>query len=402
MPRFLMPLLALVWVSASSHCLCLAADPRSPDFLIEGEILGDGILVELLTIEEAKKAIIDPSDPFFAKLTPLEISLRLDEDVTALPREEALAKFRTFLQGEVMEWSTFEKRMLEVALPLVAQACRERCPEILPKRWRFLRTTGREELGAPYTRGDCIVIPDKVALKLITALRDADATVIKNVEALGTLVVHETVHVWTRNHPIERDALYREIGFNRIEPVTLHPSIEKIRLTNPDGPGWEHAITVRDPAGEECNAILLLTSRAPEFQKGYAGVIPVLSFHLYPVTAGAKPTLKLDENGTVVRWRQTRRQGSWIRSVATPDTSSTPMRCSPRTSLSWPIRSRGWRPRTFSAGSRSTSVATAPLLVRRVGSERERPKRAGSRKASRSPRATAAGTGSLRLKKACA
>lgn len=290
-------------VGLGSRAPLYGADPeptaeRTPDFVVDG-----GTEVQLLSLAEARKAIIDPSDPFFEKLTPLEISLRLDEDVTALPREEALAKFRTFLQGEVMEWPEYEKRMLRTALPLIARACRKRCPEILPEKWRFIRTTGREELGTPYTRGNCIVIPDKVAVKLVAGVEDKDTIVLRNLDALGSLIVHETVHVWTRYHPIERDVIYREIGFHPIAPVTIHPSIEKIRLTNPDGPGWEHAITVKNPAGEECRAVLLLTSRAPDFQKGYAGVIPVLSFHLYPVTEGEKPSLVVGEDGKVVRWR---------------------------------------------------------------------------------------------------
>ena len=68
---------------------------REPDFEI------GPIQVEFLTLEEAKEAITDHSDPFFDKLTPLEISLRLDRDVTSQSRDEMLKEFRAVLRDQV-------------------------------------------------------------------------------------------------------------------------------------------------------------------------------------------------------------------------------------------------------------------------------------------------------------
>ena len=261
---------------------------RTPDREIPG-----GIAVELLTAEEAKTAIVDASDPFFSKLTLFDISLRLDRDMTALGREKALVEFRTFLQEQVTDWPEEDRDTLLTALPRIAQACRTGCPKILPKRWRFIRTTGRESSHSPYTRGDCIVLPAG------TVRRYAG----KSVEQLGKLIVHETFHVYSRLHPAERDAIYAEIGFRPIAPVQLPESIDQIRLTNPDGPGWEHAVTVRDPAtGEECRALLLITSRVPRFRKGLGGVLSVVQWHLYPLTADDPPVLRLDASGAAVQW----------------------------------------------------------------------------------------------------
>lgn len=275
---------------------CAAGDPappappsgRAPDRELPG-----GVAVELLTAEEARAAIVEPSDRFFAMLTPLEVSLRLDEDVTAFPREEMLAKFRAFLAGEVTDWPEGERDTLLAALPLIAEACRERCPSVLPRRWRFIRTTGREESGAPYTRGDCIVLPAGTVEKFAA----------ESVESLGRLVVHETFHVHSRLHPAERDALYAAVGFRPVGAIALPESIERIRLTNPDGPGWEHAVTIADPeTGAPARAILLLTSNTPVFRKAIRGVLPVLQFHLYPLAEGEPPRLRLDDAGEPVRW----------------------------------------------------------------------------------------------------
>lgn len=264
------------------------APPRKPDRVLEG-----GIIVELLTAPEAREAIVDPTDRFFAMLTPLEISLRLDEDVRTLPREEQLEKFRTFLRGEVTDWTEEERDTLLAALPKVAEACRKACPDILPERWRFIRTTGREESGAPYTRGDCIILPAGTVEQYAK----------QSLENLGKLVVHETVHVFTRTHPERRDSLYGAFGFRPIPEVALPESVESIRLTNPDAPGWGYAIDVRDKdTGEEVPATLLLTSSTPKFQKAIRGVLPVLQFHLYPLTGGDEPALRLTEEGEPVRW----------------------------------------------------------------------------------------------------
>ena len=301
-----------LFAGATFSPLALADEPspRTPDFVIEASGDHPAIAVELLTVEEGKVAIVDPSDPFFAALTPLEMSLRLDEDVTALPREEALTKFRSFLQEQVTEWRPVEREKLAMALPQIAERMREHCPDILPTRWRFLRTTGRDELSVPYTRGDCIVFPETLVASLIAQDQGTfEHLVVRKLEQLGQLVIHETFHVWSRNHPTERDTLYREFGFEPIAPVVLPDSIDRIRLTNPDGPGWGHAIRVTDDEGNACRAILLLTSKAPEFQKGYMGVIPVLSFHLYPITESDPPTLRTRDDGSVVRWMPHRVKG---------------------------------------------------------------------------------------------
>ena len=263
-----------------------------------------GVQVELLTAEEAKQAIIDETDPFFAKLTHLEMSLRLDEDVMELPREEALAKYRAFLQENVTDWKPIELAKLRIALPQIAREARKLTPNLLPKKWRFIRTTGREESGAPYTRGDCIVLPEMLVASLVTQDQGTfEKLVVRDLAKLGRLLIHEMFHIYTRNHPAARDELYAAIGFKPIPAVTLPRDIDAIRLTNPDGPGWEHAITVKHPHEEKSTrAILLLTSKAPKFQPGYMGVLPVLSFHLYPITDGDNPTLVRHEAGHIVRW----------------------------------------------------------------------------------------------------
>ena len=297
-------LIAAVATPALTPALLAQAPVGLPEDLSQRFEIAGGVQVELLTAEEAKKAIIDESDPFFAHLTPLEISLRLNEDVTELPREEALAKYRTFLQKNVTDWKPVEIAKLQVALPQIAKEAREHCPHLIPKAWRFIRTTGREESGVPYTRGDCIVLPETLVASLITQDQGTfEKLVVRDLEKLGRLLIHEMFHVYTRNHPTARDELYRLIGFQPIPRVELPEEIDSIRLTNPDGPGWEHAITVKHPhTGDQTRAILLLTSKAPKFLPGYMGVIPVLSFHLYPITDGEKPTLVRGEDGAIVRW----------------------------------------------------------------------------------------------------
>ena len=259
---------------------------REPDFEI------GPIQVEFLTLEEAKEAITDHSDPFFDKLTPLEISLRLDRDVTSQSRDEMLKEFRAFLRDQVTEFSAEEKEILSLTLPRVAKACQKTCPQVIPTRWRFLCTNGRDELGAPYTRGNAIVLPQGTVQQLSAA----------SLEKLGKLIIHESFHVWSRQNPTKRTAIYKEIGFEPIPTIALPDSIESIRLTNPDGPGWDHAITVKNPAdGTDLRSILLLTSRIPQFSAGYKGVIPVLQFHLYALTNSDPPKVALDESGQPVR-----------------------------------------------------------------------------------------------------
>ena len=94
-----------------------------------------------------------------------------------------------------------------------------------------INTSGDEEGHASYTRQNAVILPE-------TEIRS---------RGLEKTIVHELFHVLSRNNPSLRTNLYRILGFNPINDVTLPEEFRDRKLTNPDGVqnGWVINVTNR-------------------------------------------------------------------------------------------------------------------------------------------------------------
>lgn len=251
--------------------------------------LGSGHEIHFLSGPEAQAAITeDEHDPFFGRLTALDAQLRLGgrlDDPSPARRIEAVkAKCRQ----AVRNWTDEE-------VAAVAQACRsifpraERIsPQLLPNPWRFVTTDGSEEFGAAYTRHDAIILP---AQRIRTTPPPE----------LARLVAHETAHVISRTRPALRDRLYQRLGFRRTGPIELGPYLEGRRITNPDGPSFEHVIRVRlDPLGEVDAVLVTYTKDAQLDPAASRDLLAFLRYGLFavePVGAASAGPLRVQHRG---------------------------------------------------------------------------------------------------------
>ena len=101
----------------------------------------------------------------------------------------------------------------------------------LPDRIYLVRTTGNEEGGVAYTRGNAIVFPRRL--------------VMTDVVGLYKLISHELFHVITRHNKKIKDDLYGIIGFRTCPPYSLPGTLKNRRITNPDAPLNDHCIRVK-------------------------------------------------------------------------------------------------------------------------------------------------------------
>lgn len=139
------------------------------------------------------------------------------------------ADFLEFAAGQALDWEPAEIAKLSRAIAEISERLRPlKLP--LPRVVLLVKTTGREEAGTPYTRGNAIVMPQQYL--------QAPA------EETERVITHELFHVISRLAPERRDALYAIVGFRDCGPLSWPPGLEPRRITNPDAPDNRYCITV--------------------------------------------------------------------------------------------------------------------------------------------------------------
>jgi hypothetical protein len=118
-----------------------------------------------------------------------------------------------------------------------------------PARILIVHTSGEEEGGAAYTRGDAIVLPPA---ELAAAQRPK----------LARTLAHELFHVLSRANPRLRDRAYAAIGFHPCGEIALPSSLRDRRITNPDAPRNDNCIEI-GVDGARARAVPILYARTP-------------------------------------------------------------------------------------------------------------------------------------------
>jgi len=169
------------------------------------------------------RALLSARDEFIEQMSPFDRAFRLRAD-----RDVSESEYLAVIAQSVLEWESEEKRRVECALQTIGPALSRLYPP-LGASIQLVKTTGRGEL-APYTRGNAIVLP-------MTALASSQ-------RALRWILAHEFFHVFSRNNPRLRNALYEAIGFHHCGKVEVPAALRSRMLTNPDAPRSEHCIRV--------------------------------------------------------------------------------------------------------------------------------------------------------------
>lgn len=197
---------------------------------------------------EAVAALRTPDD-FIDRLSPFDRSARLK---TA--GEVSKAAFLDYVSQQAKDWTPEERARVQSALQPLLRTLKD-LPLGQMQQVMLVRTTGREEGGAAYTRGSSIILPDSV-------FNDEQGD-------LAGLLAHEFMHILSRANPKLRDRLYQVIGFEKCAEVLLPAGLADRKITNPDAPVWTHGIRVRAEGREVLAVPVLLASvtRYPEGRK---------------------------------------------------------------------------------------------------------------------------------------
>lgn len=193
-------------------------------------------------------ATLITEDEFVQRLSPFDRAARLKTDE---PVDKAT--YLKFVSEQVLDWDDKEKENITAAWQRVTAGLAEADIKA-PVQVSFIKTTGREEGDAAYTRGTAIVLPSSKV-----GGRSMDA-----------LVAHELFHVLSRHDANMRERLYKIIGFRKCGELQLPTELQVRRLTNPDAPVNDHCIQVKQD-GKQLWVIPILTSKSEKYDKQRGG-----------------------------------------------------------------------------------------------------------------------------------
>lgn len=206
---------------------------------------------ELIFLSAAdSRPVLSARDDFFIRLSPFDRAARLktDHDVS----EE---QFVEFVASSALDWEQHEKRKVEAAFQkALAGASRLSLP--LPNRIRLIKTSGREEGDAAYTRGTAIVMPRSI-------LASSEWEIQK-------LLAHELFHISTRANPKLARLLYETIGFSYCGEIEFPVQLEPRKITNPDAPVNDSCIQVTY-GGEKVWTVPILFSQTSRYNTARGG-----------------------------------------------------------------------------------------------------------------------------------
>jgi len=200
--------------------------------------------ISLLDVTEGRKAIVDDSaEPYFERLQAAEIQAKtgvVSKGKLAALRKAARGRYANAVQAftpeeqEVLRWLVSELHpVMQRDYPLIG-----RTP------WSFIKVAPELEGGMPHTRGGHIVLSTRhlgPAVELYAAGQKDELRL-----QLGSLLLHEQLHVVQRAHPKLFAKLFTELwGFQRLKQPRPGTWLEPRTVVNPDGTDtrWVYPVT---------------------------------------------------------------------------------------------------------------------------------------------------------------
>lgn len=227
--------------------------------------------IKFATLEQARE-VLGKRDEFIERLSPFDRAARAK---SSQPVSEA--DFLKVVVANVLEFSADEKKTVETALASLGPKI-EKLGLKWPAEILIVKTTGKEEGNAPYTRGNTIVLP---AGKLAPGA------------PLERTLCHELFHILSRHDPELRDQLYAVIGFQRCQEVRLPKS--RMWITNPDAPKNEHFIVLKRGSTDVAAVpVLLAEPSAYDASKG-GEFFAYLKFKFLVVEKDGPQRVRFDE-----------------------------------------------------------------------------------------------------------
>ena len=226
---------------------------------VEPIVVG-GIAFSFSNLDQARE-LLAAQDEFVRRMSPFDRKFRMQSTT-----DPGLDAFLEFAAGEALQWNDDLQAKVISALDELRQPLGGYSFKNL-RQINLIFTSGLEEAGSAYTRGNSIVFQKSVSNEITAAL-----------------VAHELFHVVSRHDPILRDKLYRIIGFQPAGvDIRLPADLTDLRMTNPDAPLSQHVMKVETAENEEAWVAPVLFAKQPFDPESGFSFFDYLDFQLMEV-----------------------------------------------------------------------------------------------------------------------
>jgi hypothetical protein len=201
------------------------------------------------TIEQAR-VVLGAKDEFVERMSPFDRAARMKTD-----RIESEAEYLMFASNNALAWTVAETAKVANVMEKLGSKLTAFQPN-LPESILLIKTTGREEGGAAYTRGNAVILP-----RIDIASEEAE---------LSRLLAHEIFHIITRLNPEMRKRLYASIGFLPCGEIGFPEDLKSRKITNPDAPKNDYYIQVTS-RGQKVSVVPILYANKPTYDLASGG-----------------------------------------------------------------------------------------------------------------------------------
>jgi hypothetical protein len=217
---------------------------------IAGIKLDDKTDIMLASVDEGVKTLTSRDD-FVQRLSPFDRAARMK--TTEYVSEE---KYLEFVSKNVLQWNKDDKKLVSDVFSDIAPLFKEMVLP-WPEKILIIKTSGKEEGGAAYTRSNAVVIPE--------SMLKSDQR-----QNLRRTMCHELFHILSRKNPELRDKLYQAIGFYKCKEIEFPPQFASRKITNPDAPINDHCIKLK-LGKDSIWAIPILVSKSEKYDLAQGG-----------------------------------------------------------------------------------------------------------------------------------
>lgn len=218
---------------------------------------------------KTSRRLITTPDTYIEAQSPFDRHARIGIPQGSAEVDQKL--FLSFLGTQVLEWSDFECEQLKEIVKNLRSIFAGTSLK-LPARIYVVKSTGREEGAAAYTRHlDTIVLPANMVASLYAVPPGGDPLHPAQSSAyLAGIITHELFHILSKNNSEWRADLYAEVGYRVLGNSIALPSGDEndgarllnLKITNPDAPLLNVAIELVPPGGTAaCAMVPALVSR---------------------------------------------------------------------------------------------------------------------------------------------
>ena len=223
--------------------------------------------IEYASVEQGKE-ILGQRDDYVSNLSPFDRQSRLKTDKEVTEKE-----FVEFAASNVIAWSDADKKKIDPLLADIQKQCAAFALPF-PDTVLLIKTTGKEEANAAYTRANAVILPRSQVNMPPRMLRD--------------LIAHELFHVLSRRNSELRDKLYAAIGFEKCRELVYPAKLQAKKISNPDATTNDHWICLTID-GKSVWAIPLIFSATEHYNTRRGGdFFNYLQFRLLLVESDAQ------------------------------------------------------------------------------------------------------------------